>query len=469
MKQEKKKLPKMRRLLTLMLTALGIFLISPTTTHAAGWVGYAKNLTLGETVSGSMKAGDYKGKFSVNSNTYYWHIYKFTMPEQGRLSVYVESAANYYFGSSNSASKYGVYYTIYPASNPDDYIWNVYLGNEQYSSARERYYESTGVTLDKGEYYFAVRSKNTRDEPYYLTLSYQKPVVNVTSITLDPSSVNLEVGDQRAINADILPTNATNKALVWESSDPSVATVQNGVVEAVSVGHTSITASSSDGEISSSCAVTVACRHNYQTTVTPADRKNAGSIARKCLKCGNQDTETINAVGSVGLAKKIYVYNGEAHYPAVIVKDNSGSDLRTGIDYTVSYPKDARNVGKYTVTITFNGNYRGTAKKNFSIIPKATSISRIIPQKRGFAIKWKKQSSQTSGYEIIYSTGSNFAKNDTRTITAGKNKTSSKSGAKLQSKRTYYVRIRTYKTVQNSGVSGKVYSKWSKVKVVTTK
>lgn len=464
MSQKKKKMPKMRWFLTLMMAISGISLMAPATTHAAGWVSYAKNLTLGETVNGSMKEGDYVGRFDMSSSQYYWHIYRFTMPDQGRLNMYLESAQSGYLSR--------VYYTIFSASDPDNYIWDIYSGNvinSSYSSARERYYGSTGASLEKGEYYFAVRAYDRYNTPYYLTLSYQKPVVNITSISLNPSSISLEVGDQQAINADILPTNATNSSLVWESSDPSVATVQNGVVQAVSVGYASITASSSDGEISSSCAVTIACRHNYQGTVIPAGKNANGYITRKCLKCGDENTETIYAIGSVGLSRKTYVYSGGAHHPAVIIRNTVGNDLRRGIDYTVSYPQDVQSVGKHTVTINFKGNYRGSAEKSFTIVPKATSISKIIPKKRGFAIKWKKQASQTSGYEVSYSYWSNFAKSFTHTMTAGKNRTSFKSKAKLQSKRTYYVKIRTYKTVRVNGVTKKIYSKWSGTRTVVTR
>lgn len=446
-----------------MLATLGIALMAPATTHAAGWVSYAKNLTLGETVSDSIKDGDYTGRFNTGSHVWQWQIYKFTMPDQGWLRMYLESASSTYFGGN-------MRFTIFPVSDPDNFIWDDCFIDEQYSSARERYYQVTGVSLDKGEYYLAVRSWNSLVSiPYYLTLSYQKPVVNVTSISLNPSSVSLEVGDQRAINATILPTNATDNSLVWESSDPSVATVQNGVVEAVSVGYASITASSSDGEISSSCAVTVACMHNYQDTVIPAGKNANGYITRKCLKCGDENTETIYAIGNIGLSRKTYVYSGGTHHPTVIIRNTVGSDLRRGIDYTVSYPQDAQSVGTHTVTINFKGNYRGSAEKSFTIVPKATSISKIIPKKRGFAIKWKKQASQTSGYEVAYSYWSNFAKSSTHTMTAGKNRTSSRSGARLQSKRTYYVKIRTYKTVKVNGMTKKIYSKWSGTRTVVTK
>ena len=78
-------------------------------------------------------------------------------------------------------------------------------------------------------------------------------------------------------------------------------------------------------------------------------------------------------------------------------------------------------------------------------------------------VKWKKQTAQTAGYQIQYSTSSKFAKPKTVTIT--KNTSTSKAVTKLAGKKKYYVRIRTYKKV-----SGKnYYSAWSKSKTVKTK
>ena len=66
-----------------------------------------------------------------------------------------------------------------------------------------------------------------------------------------------------------------------------------------------------------------------------------------------------------------------------------------------------------------------------------------------------------------YSTSSKFK--SAKTVTISKNKTTSKSVSKLSSKKKYYVRVRTYKTVKIGGKSVKLYSGWSKAKSVTTK
>ena len=81
----------------------------------------------------------------------------------------------------------------------------------------------------------------------------------VTSISLSPNSLNLFVnGGTQTLTANVLPANATNKAINWSSSNTNVATVSQGVVSPVGQGSTTITASAEDGSgITSSISVTV--------------------------------------------------------------------------------------------------------------------------------------------------------------------------------------------------------------------
>ncbi|MFA5482009.1 MAG: InlB B-repeat-containing protein [Bacilli bacterium] len=67
-------------------------------------------------------------------------------------------------------------------------------------------------------------------------------VIKVTDINLDTDDVTVEVGDVVNVFATVLPTDATNKVVIWTSSDPLVATVDEGVVSTLSVGETIITA-----------------------------------------------------------------------------------------------------------------------------------------------------------------------------------------------------------------------------------
>ena len=113
------------------------------------------------------------------------------------------------------------------------------------------------------------------------------------------------------------------------------------------------------------------------------------------------------------------------------------------------------------------GKYQGTISKTYDILPKGISIAKLTAKPKGFTVKWKKQSNQTSGYQIQYATNKSFKSAKIKTVT--KNKTTQLTLQKLKAKKKYYVRIRTYKTVKVNGKSVKLYSGWSKAKSVTTK
>ena len=82
--------------------------------------------------------------------------------------------------------------------------------------------------------------------------------IPVEEIELDITTLELYTGDSTQINATVTPDNATDKEIIWTSSDENVVTVNaNGKVTAVGVGTAIITASSLDGEITATCEVTI--------------------------------------------------------------------------------------------------------------------------------------------------------------------------------------------------------------------
>ncbi|MBQ7812669.1 MAG: Ig domain-containing protein [Bacteroidales bacterium] len=92
--------------------------------------------------------------------------------------------------------------------------------------------------------------------------------VAVESITLDKTSLTLQIGDSERLNATVLPTEASDKAIIWSSTDSDIATITDGVVTAVNIGQTTVTATSKDGRVSSGCIVTVIPNHVSVTSVS---------------------------------------------------------------------------------------------------------------------------------------------------------------------------------------------------------
>ena len=213
------------------------------------------------------------------------------------------------------------------------------------------------------------------------------------------------------------------------------------------------------------CGLKRMVKHNYSVFTTKATFSKDGSTGESCTVCGMGISTDIKAVKSVKLSATEYTYNGKAQKPSVTVKDSAGKKLKNGTDYTVSYSKGCKKVGSYKVTVTLKGKYSGSKTLTFKINPKATKISKVTAAKKSLKLKIAKQTTETTGYEVQYSTSKKFTKSTTKTATVKKAKTTSLTLKKLKAKKTYYLKIRTYKTVGGK----KFYSAWSKVTSKKTK
>ena len=82
--------------------------------------------------------------------------------------------------------------------------------------------------------------------------------INVTDVSLNSSSISLTVGETYQLEAIVMPTDATDKTVIWTSSNPDVATVNSdGLVTAVSNGTTIVTVKTTDGQKTTTCIVSV--------------------------------------------------------------------------------------------------------------------------------------------------------------------------------------------------------------------
>lgn len=193
-----------------------------------------------------------------------------------------------------------------------------------------------------------------------------------------------------------------------------------------------------------------------------------GRKHRSCMVCGavveSADIPALSpksiSSASVSLSIATYSFDGKFKTPSVTVKLGS-TVLRKGIDYVVSY-RNNKNVGKATVVITGKGLYAGTITRTFVINPAKQEIQKLTAKSKGFYIDYAAKGHAT-GYEIQYATNSSFSGAKKTVITS--NKTDKVTVSKLSGNKKYYVRVRTYTTV--NGI--KYYGAWSAVKTVTTK
>ncbi len=205
--------------------------------------------------------------------------------------------------------------------------------------------------------------------------------------------------------------------------------------------------------------------HDYETITIKASLKSDGLSYYLCRICQHKDAErTIFKPVGFALSAANYTYNAKTVTPAAVVRDSQGLVLKKGADYNISYASGRKNVGRYAVKVTFKCEYEGTKTMYFTINPKAPTIKTPAAASKSFTAKWSKVSSQATGYQIIYASNSKFTSGK-KTVNVGNYKTTSKKITKLKAKSKYYVKVRTYKTVNGT----KYYSGWSKVKTVKTK
>ena len=163
-------------------------------------------------------------------------------------------------------------------------------------------------------------------------------------------------------------------------------------------------------------------------------------------------------------------YTGKAIKAKPFVKVH-GSDyskrLVEGTDYKLSYSNN-KDVGIATCKITGLAPFYGSRTVKFAIYPKGTSMTKTVPAKKAFTVKWCMQAKKMSkkritGYKVMYSTYKDFRKAKTKTV-KGYRKTSVKIKG-LKAKTKYYVKVATYyKTSKDTFVSS-----WSKASSVKTK
>ena len=157
---------------------------------------------------------------------------------------------------------------------------------------------------------------------------------------------------------------------------------------------------------------------------------------------------------------KDQVYTGKALKPAVTVKYGKKT-LKKGTDYTVTY-KNNKAVGTATATLKGKGKYTGTKKVSFKILPPKVALSKLEAGSKSFTATWKK-SGVATGYQLQYALKKSFS--GANTVKVKKAGTVSATVKSLQSGKTYYVRVRVYKTVNKKNY----YSAWSAAKSVKVK
>jgi beta-xylosidase len=343
--------------------------------------------------------------------------------------------------------------------------------------SQDAFMESLVIFKRNGKYYFTWSVDGTASENYRVAYGVASKItynVSYKGILLQKDEANSIYGTAHQ-SILYLPTNDTyyiSYGRLQTQADGTLSTNgDRGNYREVCIDKITFDSIGEASATPTNTGVESVTSHTISSTVKSTSKKAAtmsanGKITQNyyCTECGKlfPKSTTISKISSVKLSTTSYTYDGKAKKPTVTVKDSSGKTISAS-NYTVKYSSNT-NVGKAKAVITFKGNYSGSKDLYFTINPKSTSLSGLTAKSKGFTVKWKKQATQTTGYQIQYATDSKFTKN-CKTVTISKNSTTSKTISKLSAKKKYYVRIRTYKTVSGT----KYYSSWSSSKNITTK
>lgn len=304
---------------------------------------------------------------------------------------------------------------------------------ENLQSTSNPYIETKEQKYPEGIYYIRVENGDERNffgSDYSICLN-QEEYKYVKQIIL-PDSLSLNTGEKYTLTPQILPPDAENPELTWSSSDNSVVSVNsNGVINAKCDGEVTITAKASDGSgIESSVKVSV---KTVKTDISNADIVLDDS----------------------------YPYNGKDIKPDFsIILGNKG--LIKNRDYTVSY-KNNSQIGTASIIVTGIGNYTGTLKESFNIIPQNVKITSVkTAGQKKLKVSWKKVPG-VDGYILYRSTSKTNGYKAIKTI-KNSNATSYTNGS-LKDGKKYYYEIRAYKKTRNKII---FYSEYSAPKYATT-
>ena len=175
-------------------------------------------------------------------------------------------------------------------------------------------------------------------------VTVKNPVVLVTGISLNKTSLSIDKKTSTTLVASVLPSNATNKGVIWRTTDKSIATVdQNGKVTGVSAGMATITVTTNDGNMVGRCKVTV---KNPTVSVTGISlNKTSVSIAK------NTSTTLIATVSPSNATDKGVIWRTTDKNIVTVDQKGKITAVKSGTATITVTTNDGNIVGRCKVTV----------------------------------------------------------------------------------------------------------------------
>lgn len=143
-------------------------------------------------------------------------------------------------------------------------------------------------------------------------VNVSSPIIKVTDITLRYNDIIMVNGSKEVLSATISPSDATDKTLIWSSSNPDVVSVENGQLMANQSGTSTITVTTIDGDKKATCNVRVVPikTHNQQNDAITEYFNNPNNIKAIYRNCKSKGCTTPNKyITSLTGDINIYQYN----------------------------------------------------------------------------------------------------------------------------------------------------------------
>ena len=295
------------------------------------------------------------------------------------------------------------------------------------------------------------------------------------------------IGTVEAKNVNVVFKNGENE--VYTSNVDTLLPLQTNIVqfnisddeltyeeEGGAVITASVTSDSNEVNIGDNDSSVLIEKHIHDwsewTVETEPTCVDEGKKTRVCNTCTKSEEAVISPTGKHTYSKQVvlptYDEQGYTIYTCEVCNYSYKDDFTDKLERPTEKPTPSPTptptpAPSPTPTPTPTQPQPTTTAPKPVLKPKSAKIKKVKAAKKAISVEWKKVSG-VKGYQVQVATDKKFKKNK-KTATVKKQKTTKVTVKKLKAKKKYYVRIRTYKTVNGK----KVYSSWSKVKTIKTK